>query len=274
MTDAVDKNIKRQRAAFMTYLQKLFDGEIMRIMSLEENLLDQSNIDFMITIRETIRVKLEKILEIDQRLADECEEDAVYTTLLEESMDYEIETKTKLASIDRFIAKHTVNFSPPQISSPSAATYTVPLNSGVKEKSPTLKPLNVKNFSGDPAQILKTEHSMKEKESFTMTSIDDEKNSAASLHTGSEFKNTFLKPSVIFNRSGHKGMNCFFIEDLLYERKRTLQMEDECFVCLRGGHNANTCRAKNNEERIWFLQGWQLHLKTDTAAAPWQVGIT
>ena len=271
MTDAVDKNIKRQRAAFMTYLQKLFDGEIMRIMSLEENLLDQSNIDFMITIRETIRVKLEKILEIDQRLADECEEDADYTTLLEQSMDYEIETKTKLASIDRFIAKHTVNFSPPQISSPSAATYTVPLNSGVKEKSPTLKPLNVKNFSGDPAQILKTEHSMKEKESFTMTSID-EKKSAAFLHTGSEFGNT----CVTFSRSGHNEMNCSsFIEDPLYERKRNLQIEDECFVCLRGGHNANTCNNERSREIItWFLQGWQLHLKTDTAAAPWQVGIT
>ena len=373
----------------MTYLQKLFDGEIMRIMSLEENFVDQNNIDYMITIRETVRVKLERILEIDQQLADQCEEDAEYTTAIEESMDYEIKTKTNFAPIDRFIAKHTVKISPSQISSPtviSQSTTFPPSNLGVKVKLPTL---NIKKFSGEPAeyqsfiesfteavdknsnippiqklnylmgfvtdeaesllkglrlsgdnykkalellkerfgnsQILKTVHMNKiielesvesisdvkdlrklydsieteirnlesldmkhneygpllvpllinkvpdelklilsrekdfdlenilksfktelearEKVSFTVTSKDEERNpTAASLHTGSEFKNTSTKPCVFCNRLGHKERNCYFIKNA-YERKRVLQIEDRCFVCLKGGHNSNDCRS-------------------------------
>ena len=146
-----DKNIKRQRAGFMTYIDKLFDGEIKRIMSLEDNSVTETNLDYLKTIIETLSVKLDKVLEIDRILADECEEDADYTKAINSSMDYEVKTKTQLTSINSFIGKHYARLAAPQIqSSPvSQSTPSFSSNSGVKVKLPTL---NIKKFSGEPSE--------------------------------------------------------------------------------------------------------------------------
>ncbi|XP_066929877.1 uncharacterized protein [Clytia hemisphaerica] len=148
-TDA-DKNVKRQRAGFMNYMDKFVNGEIKRIMSLEE--VDQNSLDYLKTINETLSVKLEKVLEIDQHLADQCEEDEDYTKSIEQSMEYEVKTKTKLTSINSFIARHYANSVAPQIESSPPISQSNPSfssSTGVKVKLPTL---NIKKFSGEPSE--------------------------------------------------------------------------------------------------------------------------
>ena len=96
----------------------------------------------------------------------------------------------------------------------------------------------------DLVSILKTfknELEAREKVFLTQTTGENSSNernlSAMSLYSEGGAK----KQCVFCYRSGHKEQYCPIIKNP-HERKRILQIERKCFVCLKGGHGSNNCR--------------------------------
>ena len=71
------KNVKRQRAGIMSYMNKIMDGELKRILSLDA-VVENTDLDYLKVMKETLKNKLDTIMELDKIIADDIEEDEDY----------------------------------------------------------------------------------------------------------------------------------------------------------------------------------------------------
>lgn len=134
------KNVKRQRAGIMSYMNKIMEGELKRVLNLDA--VENTEMEYLKVMKETLKCKLETIMELDKVIADGIEEDDDYAKVMEQSMDFEVKINLQLASIDTFVKeKGSIRTSN---AIPSATTQT-----DVKVKLPTLI---IKKFSGEPCE--------------------------------------------------------------------------------------------------------------------------
>ena len=71
------KNVKRQRAGIMSYMNKIMDGELKRILSLDA-VVENTDLDYLKVMKETLKNKLDTIMELDKIIAGDIEEDEDY----------------------------------------------------------------------------------------------------------------------------------------------------------------------------------------------------
>ena len=85
----------------MSYMNKIMDGELKRILSLDA--VENTDLDYLKVMKETLKNKLDTIMDLDKIIADGIEEDEDYAKVMEQSMDFEVKIKLQLASINTFV---------------------------------------------------------------------------------------------------------------------------------------------------------------------------
>jgi len=93
---ADNKNKKRQRAALMTVLNKLMDGDVSKIMALQN--VDETSMNHLESVRDTVKEKFEIIKDLNGKIADEVEDDEDYAKIIDENMEFEVTFNSKLNS--------------------------------------------------------------------------------------------------------------------------------------------------------------------------------
>ena len=85
----------------MSYMNKIMDGELKRILSWDA--VENTDLDYLKVMKETLKNKLDTIMDLDKIIADGIEEDEDYAKVMEQSMDFEVKIKLQLASINTFV---------------------------------------------------------------------------------------------------------------------------------------------------------------------------
>ena len=148
-----EKNPKRQRGRLVSYVKKLFEGEIKTIMETELSKMESDKIEYLVVLKDTVKEKLKIIMELYQEIADVEAEDDDYNSIMNDALDYEVKTNYEIRKIENFVAKFSKGKSTGGGSSNvELSTPISPIQSAVKVKTnvklPTIK---IKQFSGDPA---------------------------------------------------------------------------------------------------------------------------
>jgi len=132
---ADNKNKKRQRAALMTVLNKLMDGDVSKIMALQN--VDETSMNHLESVRDTVKEKFEIIKDLNGKIADEVEDDEDYAKIIDENMEFEVTFNSKLNLVKKFLEKKAA---------PPTVTQAAQPRASIDVKLPKL---NIKKFSGN-----------------------------------------------------------------------------------------------------------------------------
>ena len=96
---AEGKNKKRQHAGYVSYLNKFFDIDLKNLMESNGGIMDAEKNGCIENVKATVEAKLEKVIELSEKITDTIEDPKDYEKELHDSLDIAVNLIQKIQSI-------------------------------------------------------------------------------------------------------------------------------------------------------------------------------